>query len=88
MTKIIDFWAEWCGPCKMMDPILDELEEELKGKVTFEKINVDENQELSSRYGVLSIPTYVVVKDDKEVDRLIGFTQKSSFLDKIKPYLD
>lgn len=80
MVKLLDFWAEWCGPCKFMDPILEELEKELKGKVTIEKINVDENQELTSKYGVMSIPTYIVLKDDKELDRVIGATSKENLL--------
>lgn len=88
MVKIIDFWAEWCGPCKMMEPILDQVEEELKEKVTIEKINVDEHQDIASQYGVLGIPTYVVLQDDKEVDRIIGFTQKDTFVDRINKYLN
>ena len=60
MIKILDFWAEWCGPCKFMEPIIDELEKELHSKVTIEKINVDENQELTAKHGVMSIPTYII----------------------------
>lgn len=80
MLKIIDFWAVWCGPCKFMEPIIEELEKELGGKVEIEKINVDENQEMTAKYGVMSIPTYVFLKDGKEVDRIIGATQKENFL--------
>lgn len=80
MLKILDFWAEWCGPCKFMEPLMDELEKELKGKVEIEKINVDENQELAAKYQVLSIPTYIFVKEDKELERIIGATQKENFL--------
>ena len=74
----MDFWAEWCGPCKFMEPIMDELEKELAGKVTIEKINVDENQELTAKYGVMSIPTYIIMKDDKEAERIIGATSKEN----------
>ncbi len=74
--KLLDFWAVWCFPCKRMDPILEELEEEFKGKVEIEKINVDEDPKKAAEYGVMSIPTYVVVKDGKEVARRIGFTPK------------
>lgn len=80
MTKLLDFWAEWCGPCKFMEPILEELENELAGKVTIEKINVDENPDLAAKYGVMSIPTYIVLKDDKEVERIIGATSKDNLL--------
>ena len=80
MVKLLDFWAPWCGPCRIMNPILEELEKELGSKVTVEKINVDENQDLPSKYGVMSIPTYVVLKDDKEVGRKIGVTSKADLL--------
>ena len=80
MIKILDFWAEWCGPCKFMEPLIDDLEKELKGKIEIEKINVDENQELTAKYQVLSIPTYIFEKDNQEVDRIIGATQKDNFL--------
>lgn len=79
-VKLLDFWAPWCGPCKIMNPIIEELEKELGSKVTVEKINVDENQEMASKYGVMSIPTYVVLRDDKEVGRKIGVTSKQDLL--------
>lgn len=79
MIKVVDFWAVWCGPCKMMNPIVEELETELKDQVEFEKVNVDENQEKAQKYGVLSIPTYVIEKEGKEVDRLIGARSKEAF---------
>lgn len=80
MIKILDFWAVWCGPCKFMEPIIEELEKELKGKVEIEKINVDENQEMAAKHQVMSIPTYIFLKDDKEVERIIGATQKENLL--------
>ena|SRR5438132_479732 len=86
MLKILDFWAEWCGPCKFMEPLMDELEKELAGKVEIEKINVDENQELAAKYQVMSIPTYISLKEDKEQERIIGATQKDNFLKTISKY--
>ncbi|OGD84595.1 thioredoxin [Candidatus Curtissbacteria bacterium RIFCSPLOWO2_01_FULL_41_18] len=80
MIKVLDFWAEWCGPCKFMEPLIDELEKEFVGKVQFEKINVDENQEKAAQFQVMSIPTYIFMKDNQEVERIIGATQKENFV--------
>lgn len=78
--QLLDYWAIWCGPCKIMNPIIEELEEELKGKVEIVKINVDEKPQEASKYGVMSIPTYIVLKDGKEVGRKIGVTAKADLL--------
>lgn len=80
MIKLLDFWAPWCSPCRMMEPIIKELEEELRDRIEVVKINVDENNGEASKYGVMSIPTYIVLKDDKEVGRKIGFTSKEELL--------
>ncbi len=86
MVKVLDFWAEWCGPCKFMEPLIEELEKELKGKVEFDKINVDENQEKAASRQVLSIPTYIIEKDGREVERIVGATQKDNFLKTLSKY--
>lgn len=80
MIKLLDFWAPWCSPCKIMNPIIDEIEKELDGKVEVVRINVDENSAEAQKYGVMSIPTYIVLKDDKEVGRKIGVTSKADLL--------
>lgn len=84
MIKLIDYWAIWCGPCKLMEPILEEIEKELAGKIEIEKVNVDEDPKRASDNGVMGIPTYVVMKDGKEIARKVGFTPKDQLLKIIK----
>lgn len=79
-TKLLDLWAEWCSPCKAMAQVIEELEKELAGKVEVVKINVDDSPDEAAKYGVMSIPTYIVLKDDKEVGRKIGMTSKEELL--------
>lgn len=81
---LVDFWAEWCGPCKMAEPVLEELSEEYKDKVHIMKLNVDENQEMTGKYQVMSIPTTILYKGGEEVGRQIGFAGKQAFEDLIK----
>ena len=76
---LLDFWAEWCGPCKMMSPVVDELADELEGRVKVGKVNVDDEQELAIRYGVMSIPTVIFFKDGKEIDRKVGVMPAGAF---------
>jgi len=73
---LVDFWAEWCGPCKMLAPILDELAQEYDGKVTIAKVNIDEFQELAAQYGVRSIPTLLMFQKGQVADQIVGLRSK------------
>ena len=73
---LVDFYADWCGPCKMVAPVLEELDGEYDGSVVFAKINVDNEQELAMRYGVLSIPTLILFKNGEQLDKTVGFGGK------------
>lgn len=84
---LIDFWASWCGPCRMQSPIIEELADELEGNVVISKLDVDENPELAAQFSVMSIPTLVIVKEGKIVGRRTGVTPKGtliSMLDAVK----
>ena len=77
-TVLVDFWAEWCGPCRMISPIIEELANEYEGKAIIGKLDVDSNQESSIKYGVRSIPTILTFKDGKIVDRQVGAVPKET----------
>jgi thioredoxin 1 len=81
---MIDFWAEWCGPCRAIGPVVEELSKEYDGKVNIGKVNVDQNPELSINYGITSIPAILFVKGGKVVDKLVGAQPKSNFVKKIE----
>ena len=84
---IVDFWATWCGPCRMLSPLLDEVEEEMADKITVVKVNVDDADEIAMRYRIMSIPTLIFFKDGKMVDRTVGAMPKSVLVDKINANL-
>ncbi len=84
---VVDFFANWCGPCKMMAPILEEIEEELDGKVKIYKVDVDESEDLARKFGVMSIPTIIIFENGEERDKHIGLWQHEDALDTIKSYL-
>jgi thioredoxin 1 len=81
---VVDFWAEWCGPCRMIGPIIEELATEYDGKALIAKVDVDENSELSAKFGVRSIPTILILKDGEVVDKHVGVTTKQALIDKIE----
>jgi thioredoxin 1 len=84
---VVDFWAPWCGPCRMVGPLVEELAAEYAGKVAFGKLNVDENTMVPSRFGVRGIPTLIVFKDGQIVDTSVGACSKSHIESKFRPYM-
>ena len=84
---LVDFWAVWCGPCRMVAPVVDEIAREQAGKLKVMKLDVDENQSTAMAYGVMSIPTLILFKDGQPVERIVGFRPKSDMNKKILPHL-
>ena len=84
---IVDFWAVWCGPCRMLSPVLDEVEEEMADKITVVKVNVDDADEIAMRYRIMSIPTLLFFKNGQVVDKTVGAMPKNLLIDKINANL-
>jgi thioredoxin 1 len=84
---LVDFWAEWCGPCKMITPILEEIADEHEGKIQIAKLNVDDSLDVSRRFDVMSIPTLILFKDGEPQVRLIGAKPKGALLEEISAYI-
>jgi len=87
IPTVVDFWAVWCGPCKMIAPILDDIASEYEGKLQVAKLDVDHNGESAMKYGVMSIPTLILFKAGQPVERIVGFMPKEKLLARIKPHL-
>lgn len=84
---LVDFWAEWCGPCKLIGPVVDELSKDYEGKATVGKVNVDENPNLSAKFGVRSIPTLLVFKGGEVVEKQVGAVQKAVLASKLDAHV-
>jgi thioredoxin 1 len=85
---LVDFWAPWCGPCRMVGPILEEIAAEEEGRIKIVKMNVDENHVYASQLGVFNIPTMILFKDGQQVDKIVGAMPKTQLLNRLDPHLD
>ena len=85
---LVDFWAEWCGPCRMIAPVLEQVAAEQAGKLKIVKLNVDENSQTPMQFGVTGIPTMILFKDGQAVERIVGFMPKPALLNRLKPHLE
>jgi thioredoxin 1 len=86
-VTLVDFWAPWCGPCRMIAPVIEELAEEYEGKATIAKVNTDEEQDLAVKFGIRSIPSILFFKDGQVVDQMVGAASKQAFAEKLDALL-
>lgn len=86
-VTLTDFWATWCGPCRMQSPVIEQLDQEMGDKVAFNKVDVDENQATAAKFGIMSIPTLLIKKDGQVVDTLVGYHPKEAIEAKLNQYL-
>lgn len=86
-VSLVDFWAPWCGPCKMIAPVLEDLAKDVEGKANIVKLDVDENQATAAKYEVMSIPTLIVFKDGEPVDKVVGFQPKENLAEVLDKHL-
>jgi thioredoxin 1 len=86
-VSVVDFWAEWCGPCRVVGPVVEELAKDYDGKAVIGKLNVDENPEVATKYGIRSIPTILFIKNGEVVDRQVGAVPKSVLEQKLKAHI-
>ncbi|KRL38782.1 thioredoxin [Liquorilactobacillus uvarum] len=86
-VTLTDFWATWCGPCRMQSPVIEQLDEEIGDKVSFSKVDVDQNTDVASKFGIMSIPTLLIKKDGEVVDTLVGYHPKEQIQSKLEQYL-
>ena len=84
---LVDFWAEWCGPCRMIAPVVKEIAQDLQGKLKVVKVNIDDAQQLAAQYGVMSIPTLFIFKNGKPVEQMVGAMSRDQFMQKINPQI-
>lgn len=84
---VVDFWAPWCGPCKMLGPVLEDVSKEFDGKASFVKINVDDNSQIAGQFEVASIPTVIIFKEGKAVEQMVGFRPKNNIVELLQKHI-